>query len=94
MSEREVRRVEVLNEVQSGRRTGGCCGFYFGHQRAAGVPASGALPGERWVWAGAQGAGPKRRTGVITQGVRKYAGELVKTDYADFGPTLATEALA
>ena len=27
-------------------------------------------------------------------GVRKYAVELVKTHYADFGPTLATEALA
>ena len=26
-------------------------------------------------------------------GVRKYAVELVKTRYADFGPTLATEAL-
>ena len=27
------------------------------------------------------------------EGVRKYAVELVKTRYADFGPTLATEVL-
>ena len=27
------------------------------------------------------------------EGVRKYAVELVKTRYADFGPTLATELL-
>ena len=35
----------------------------------------------------------RRRTGGVNADIRRYAFELVKTRYADFGPTLATEML-
>ena len=35
----------------------------------------------------------RHRDRIRNEGVRKYAVELVKTRYADFGPTLATEVL-
>ena len=83
MSEREVRRVEVLNEVQSGRRTVAAAASVV-RQRAAGIPASGPVPGERRLRAGAQGLRPGFESS-HNPGVRKYAVELVMSPYTDFG---------
>ena len=93
MSEREVRRVEVLNEVQSGRRTVVAAASVLGvsERQAYRLLA-------RYQENGGFGLAHKAvagfRTVAINPGIRKFAVELVKTCYADFGPTLATEALA
>jgi hypothetical protein len=92
MSERDLRRVEVLSDVLAGRRT---------------VAAAGAVLalGERQMYrllakleAGGGGALTHKARGresnrSLNPGIRKYAVELVRAHYADFGPTLATEVL-
>ena len=93
MSEREVRRVEVLNEVHSSRRTVAA---------AASVLCISERQAYRLLARYQENAGfglvhkARGRTSNRSHnpGVRKYAFDLVKTHYADFGPTLATEALA
>jgi hypothetical protein len=92
MSERDVRRIEVLSEVLSGRRT---------VASAAVVLAITARQISRLLIRFRQDGGG----GLIHKGrgqssnhsvsadVREYALELVKSKYADFGPTLATEVL-
>ncbi len=92
MSEREVRRVEVLNEMQSGRRTVAAAASVLGisERQAYRLLA-------RYQETGGFGLVHKARGRTSNRshnpGIRKYAVELVKTHYADFGPTLATEAL-
>ena len=88
MSERELRRVEVLNEVHSGRRTVAA---------AASVLSTSEWQAyrllARYQEKGGFGLVHKARGRTSNRshnpGVRKVAVELVKTHYADFGPTLA-----
>jgi hypothetical protein len=92
MSERDVRRIEVLTEVLSGRRT---------VASAAVVLAITARQVNRLLIRfredGGGGLIHKGRgqssNHSANAGVRKYVLELVKSKYADFGPTLATEVL-
>jgi transposase len=93
MSDREVRRVEVLNEVQSGRRTVTAAASVLGisERQAYRLLARYQENGGFGLVHKARGRTSNRSH---NPGVRKFAVELVKTHYADFGPTLATEALA
>src|SRR6202166_1812695 len=92
MSERDVRRIEVLTEVLSGRRT---------VASAAVVLAITARQVNRLLIRfredGGGGLIHKGRgqssNHSLCDGVRGYVLDLVKTKYADFGPTLATEVL-
>lgn len=93
MSEREVRRVEVLNEVQSGRRTvaAAASALSLSERQAYRLLARYQENGGFGLVYKARGRTSNRSHNT---GIRKYAVELVKTHYADFRPTLATEALA
>jgi hypothetical protein len=92
MSERDVRRIEVLTEVLSGRRT---------VASAAVVLAITARQVNRLLIRfredGGGGLIHKGRgqssNHSMCDGIRRYVLELVKAKYADFGPTLATEVL-
>ncbi len=92
MSERDLKRIEVLTEILAGRRT---------------VESGAAVLGLKWrqifrllarykehggasVIHQARGRASNRQ---MNPGVREYAVELVRTRYADFGPTLAAEVL-
>ena len=92
MSEREVRRIEVLTEVLSGRRT---------VASAAMVLAIGVRQIHRLLIRFREDGGgalihksrsrPSNHS--LAPGIREYALELVRTKYPDFGPTLAIEVL-
>ena len=92
MSERDVRRIEVLTEVLSGRRT---------IASAAVVLAITARQVNRLLIRFRDDGGGglihkgrgKSSNHSASAGVREYVLELVRTKYADFGPTLATEVL-
>ncbi len=92
MSERDVRRIEVLTEVLSGRQT---------IASAAVVLAITARQVNRLLIRfrddGGGGLIHKGRgqssNHSMSAGVREYVLDLVKSKYADFGPTLATEVL-
>ncbi len=92
MSERDVRRIEVLKEVLSGRRT---------VASAAVVLAITARQVNRllirFLEDGGGGLIHKGRgqssNHSMSAGVREYVLDLVKSKYTDFGPTLATEVL-
>ena len=92
MSERDLKRVEVLNEVQSGRRTVAAAASVLGmsERQAYRLLARYQENGGFGLVHKARGHQSNRSH---NPGVRKYAVELVKAHYADFGPTLATEAL-
>ncbi len=92
MSERDLQRIAVLTEVLAGRRTVASAAAVLGvsvrqthrlllRYRDGG---GGALIHK------ARGRTSNNRLNV---GVREYALELVRRNYRDFGPTLATEAL-
>ncbi|MQP68685.1 ISNCY family transposase, partial [Niveispirillum sp. SYP-B3756] len=93
MSDRDVRRVEVLAEIESGQ---------LGVLDAAGILGL----SERQVWrlldryrcdggGGIVHRGRGRPSNhQISKGVRELALELVRLHYHDFGPTLAAEKLA
>src|SRR5277367_3251298 len=92
MSERDVRRVEVVAEVLSGRRTVASAGI---------VLAVGVRQIHRLLIRFRENGGgalihksrgqPSNHS--LSPGIREYALELVRTKYADFGPTLAIEVL-
>ena len=92
MSERDLKRIQVLTEVLAGQRT---------VASAAAVLSLGVRQTFRWLATyeeqGGGGLAHKARGRTsnrqINAGVRKYAMELVRSKYADFGPTLATEML-
>jgi transposase len=92
MSGSELRRIEVLSEVQAGRRT---------EVSAAAVLDLSARHTRRLLRAyrdGGGGALINKARGRISNnqlqaGVREYVIELVRTRYAGFGPTLAAEML-
>ena len=92
MSERDLKRVEVLTDVLAGRRT---------VQAAAAVLELGIRQTFRLLARYEEGGGGAllhRARGRASNrqwssGIREYAMELVRSRYADFGPTLATEML-
>jgi transposase len=92
MSERDLKRVEVLSEVQSGRRTVAAAASVLGvsERQAYRLLARYQENGGFGLVHRARGRESNRSH---NPGMRKYAVELVKAHYADFGPTLATEAL-
>ena len=92
MSEEDVQRIEVPTEVLAGKRTVGSAAIVL----AVSARQVGRLlirlreeGGGGLVHKG-RGQSSNHRVGV---GVREYVLELVKTRYADFGPTLAIEML-
>jgi hypothetical protein len=88
MSERDLKRVEILNEVLSGRWT---------VVARAAVLAISARQAHRLLVRDEAGDGAelihKARAQTsnrsVNVGIQQYAVDLVKTRYADFGPTLA-----
>ncbi|MDX6462558.1 MAG: hypothetical protein QOJ51_3806 [Acidobacteriaceae bacterium] len=92
MSERDLQRIEVLTDVLAGRRTVAA---------AATVLAVSERQTYRLLAKYEEGGGSalihkaRGRTSnrSLNAGIRRYAVELVRTRYADFGPTLATEIL-
>ncbi len=92
MSERDLKRVEVLSEVQSGRRTVEAAASVLGvsERQTYRLLARYQENGGFGLVHKARGRESNRS---VNPGVRKYAVELVKAHYADFGPTLATETL-
>jgi hypothetical protein len=92
MSERDVRRIEVLTEILSGRRTVASAAIVLAisvrqvHRLLIRFREDG---GGALIHKGRGQASNHR----LTPGVREYALELVRTRYADFGPTLAIEVL-
>jgi hypothetical protein len=92
MSERDLKRIEVLTEVLAARRTVASAAAVLG----LGVRQTFRLLTQYQEQGGgglihkARGRASNRQ---INAGVRKYAVELVRSKYADFGPTLAAEIL-
>jgi Helix-turn-helix domain len=92
MSERDVRRIEVLTEVLSGRRTVASAAIVLAisarqvHRLLIRFreDGGGALVHK------SRGQASNHR---LNPGIREYVLELVRTKYADFGPTLAIEVL-
>ncbi len=92
MSERDLKRIEVLSEVMSGRRTvaAGAAVLALSERQAYRLLARYEAGGGAELIHKARGQTSNRS---VNAGVRRYAVDLVKTRYADFGPTLATEML-
>jgi transposase len=92
MSERDLRRIEVLSEVRTGRRTVAAAAAVLAvsERQAYRLLAKYETDGGSGLIHKARGRTSNRSR---NEGIRKYAVELVKTRYADFGPTLATEML-
>jgi transposase len=92
MSERDLRRIEVLSDVRVGRRTVAAAAAVLAvsERQAYRLLARYEADGGSGLIHKARGRVSNRSR---NEGIRKYAVELVKTRYADFGPTLATEVL-
>src|SRR5713226_6610890 len=92
MSERDLRRIEVLSEVRTGRRTVAAAAAVLAvsERQAYRLLARYECDGGSGLIHKARGRSSNRSK---NEGIRKYAVELVRTRYADFGPTLATEVL-
>jgi len=92
MSERDLRRIEVLSDVRAGRRTVAAAAavLSISERQAYRLLARYDADGGGGLIHKARGRTSNRSR---NEGIRKYAVELVKTRYADFGPTLATEVL-
>jgi hypothetical protein len=92
MSERDLGRIEVLSEVWAGRRTVAAVAAVLAvsERQTSRLLANYELAGGAGLIHKARGRTSNRSRNL---GIRKYAVELVKTRYADFGPTLATEVL-
>ena len=93
ISDSEVKRVEVLHEVHAGRRTVAAAASVLGisERQAYRLLARYQESGGFGLVHKARGRQSNRSH---NPGLRKFAVELIKTHYADFGPTLAIEALA
>jgi hypothetical protein len=92
MSERDIRRIEVLAEVLSGRRTVASAAVILA---ITARQVSRLLIRFREDGGGGlihKGRGQSSNHS-LSAGVREYVLELVKSKYADFGPKLATEVL-
>jgi hypothetical protein len=92
MSERDLKRIEVLTEVLAGRRTvvSAAAVLTLGVRQTFRLLARYQKGGGGALIHQARGRASNRQW---NSGVRKYAVELVRSKYADFGPTLATEVL-
>ena len=92
MSERGLKRIEVLSEVLRGRRTvaAGAAVLAISERQAYRLLARYEAGGGAELIHKARGHTSNRS---VNAGIRRYAVDLVKTRYADFGPTLATEVL-
>lgn len=92
MSKKDLQRIEVLTEVLAGRRT---------TESAAGVLNVSLRQTQRLLARYEDGGGAalihksrgRPATNTFNVGVRDYVLELVRQNYRDFGPTLASEAL-
>ncbi len=92
MSERDLKRIEVLSDVRAGRRTVAAAAAVLAvsERQAFRLLARYEASGGSGLIHKARGKTSNRSH---NDGIRKYAVELVKTKYADFGPTMATEML-
>src|SRR5713226_4357547 len=92
MSERDLKRIEVLTEVLAGRRTvvSAAAVLALGVRQTFRLLARYQEGGGGALIHQARGRASNRQW---NSGVREYAVELVRSKYADFGPTLATELL-
>jgi transposase len=92
MSERDLKRIEVLSDVRTGRRTVAAAAAVLAvsERQAYRLLARYECDGGSGLIHKARGRSSNRSK---NEGIRKYAVELVRTRYADFGPTLATEVL-
>ena len=92
MSERDLKRIEVLSDVRAGRRTVAAAAAVLAvsERQAYRLLARYEADGGGGLIHKARGRTSNRSR---NEGIRKYAVELVKTRYGDFGPTLATEVL-
>lgn len=92
MSDRDLKRIEVLSEVRTGRRTVAAAAAVLAvsERQAYRLLARYEVDGGSALIHKARGRTSNRSW---NEGIRKYAVELVKTRYADFGPTLAAEVL-
>src|ERR1700733_10186227 len=92
MSERDLKRIEVLSDVRTGRRTVAAAAAVLAvsERQTYRLLARYERDGGSGLIHKARGRTSNRSR---NEGIRKYAVELVKTKYADFGPTLATEVL-
>jgi transposase len=92
MSGNELQRIEVLAEVLSGRRTEASAAAILGistRQTRRLVVAYRASGGASVIHK-ARGRASNNR---LVEGIREYVVELVRSNYADFGPSLAAEML-
>jgi hypothetical protein len=92
MSERDLKRIEVLSDIRTGRRTVAAAAAVLAvsERQAYRLLARYECDGGSGLIHKARGRSSNRSK---NKGIRKYAVELVRTRYADFGPTLATEVL-
>ncbi|ADW71137.1 Integrase catalytic region (plasmid) [Granulicella tundricola MP5ACTX9] len=92
MSERDLKRIEVLTEILAGRRTveSGAAVMGLAWRQTFRLLARYKELGVASVMHQARGRASNRQ---MNPDVREYAVELVRTRYADFGPTLAAEVL-
>ena len=90
MSERDVKRIQVLAEVRSGQRTvvSAAAVLELGVRQTFRLLSRYEAGGAGALIHQARGRASNRQ---LSAGIREYAVELVRTKYADFGPTLATE---
>src|SRR5580698_589523 len=92
MSERDLERIEVLTDVLAGRRTVAKAGtvLSLSERQMYRLLAKYEAGGGGALIHKARGRESNR---TLNAGIRRYAIELVRAHYADFGPTLATEVL-
>jgi len=92
MSGNELQRIEVLAEVLSKRRTEASAAAILGistRQTRRLIVAYRAGGGASVIHKGRGRASNNR----LLEGIREYAVEVVRSNYADFGPSLAAEML-
>jgi transposase len=92
MSERDLQRIEVLTDVLAGRRAVAAAAtvLAISERQMYRLLAKYEDGGGSALIHKARGRQSNRS---LNAGIRRYAVELVRTRYADFGPTLATEVL-
>jgi transposase len=93
MSQRDLTRIAVLSEVLAGQRTvvAAASVLDISVRQAFRLLARYQELGGSGLAHKARGRDSNRK---INSGIRAYAVELVRSHYSDFGPTLASEALA
>jgi hypothetical protein len=92
MSGNELQRIEVLSEVLSGRRTEASAAAILGisTRQTRRLVVAYRVCGGASVIHKSRGRASNNR---LLEGIREYAVELVRSNYADFGPSLAAEML-